>query len=262
MTVRQVAPRATRPRLAPADRAGQVVLVCSGLAWVALASMMLPVGDGPGGAAVTGHLHHHAVNAPAGGGAPSVDPWSLGWVGGWLLMVVAMMWPLMVPTVNRVSRAAYPRWQVRLTLTTIATATLLWLALGLVAASAARVASVPAGSTWWQLAFIVVAALAFRSTRRTRLLWRCVKLPPVAPGGRRGLAGAARAGLVAWRRCAVLCGPVMIAMTIGHTLLVLVAASLSVWWEARHPRAWRDPVPLLLLGVAALGVVGSALVTW
>ncbi len=53
----------------------------------------------------------------------------------------------------------------------------------------------------------------------------------------------------------------MIAMVVGHNPIVLMAASLSVWWEARHPRAWRDPVPLLLIGVAGLGAVGGGLLT-
>ena len=258
MTVGAVAPRATRPRLAAADRAGQVVLLGCALAWLALGWMALP---GPGTGSAPSHAHHHMMAADSGGGVPNVDPWSLGWVLGWLLMVMAMMWPLVVPTVNRVGRAAYPRWRLRLTVTAMATVTLLWLALGLVAASVAQVAGVPEGSVWWQLAFLAVAALAWRSARRARLLRRCVKLPPVAPGGRRGLVGATRVGLVAWRRCAVLCGPVMVAMTVGHTLVVLVAASLSAWWETRHAWAWRDPVPLALLGVAALGVVAAALVS-
>jgi hypothetical protein len=174
-------------------------------------------------------------------------------------MVAAMMWPLLVPTVDRVARSAYPKWRLALTSTTVATSTALWLALGLAAAAVAQLTLVPAASVWWQLAFLLVAAGAWRSARRTRLLWRCVKLPPVAPGGLRGLRNAARAGVVAWRRCATLCGPLMIAMVVGHNPIVLIAASLSVWWESRHPRAWHDPVPLALIGVAALGAVGGGL---
>jgi hypothetical protein len=34
--------------------------------------------------------------------------------------------------------------------------------------------------------------------------------------------------------------------------VLMVSASLAAWWEAAHPRAWRDPVPVLLL--AAGGV--------
>jgi hypothetical protein len=245
MTVGAIA-AATRARLSPADRAGRFVLAGCVLAWVALVAMA---------SAPSPEVAHHAGHAHS---EMALDPWTTEWIATWLLMVVAMMWPLAVPTVNRVWRAAYPRWRVRLALTVMATVTVLWLAFGLVVGTAAMVTRVAAGSVWWQLAFLAVAAVAWRSARRARVLWRCVKLPPVAPGGLRGLGSASRAGLVAWRRCAVLCGPLMVAMAVGHTLAVLVAASLSAWWETRHPRAWRDPVPLALLGVAALGAVGAA----
>ncbi|MFC0682613.1 DUF2182 domain-containing protein [Lysobacter korlensis] len=255
MSVLELVPQSLRPGAPRAGRAGRGLLAGSALAWVALLLLWLPLG-------VSGadpHAHH-AVPGPSGG-APALDAWSPAWAGGWMLMVAAMMWPLLVPTVDRVARSAYPSWRVGLAATAVAASTALWLALGLAAASVAQVASVPAGSVWWQLAFVLVAAGAWRSARRTRLLWRCVKLPPVAPGGLRGVRDAAGAGVVAWRRCAALCGPLMIAMVVGHDPVVLVAASLSVWWEARHPRAWRDPVPLLLIGVAALGAVGGEFMT-
>ncbi|MDQ4137930.1 MAG: DUF2182 domain-containing protein [Actinomycetota bacterium] len=259
MSVRERVPLPIRPRLARglarSGRAGQVVVGGSALAWIALLSLSLPLGF----IAADPHAHHHTP--PPASGAATVDAWSPAWAGGWLLMVAAMMWPLLVPTVDRVARTAYPRWRVPLTTTTVVTSTVLWLTLGLAAASVAQLASVPARSVEWQLAFLLVAAFAWRSARRTLLLWRCVKLPPVAPGGRRGVEGAVRAGVVAWRRCATLCGPLMIAMVVGHNPLVLLAGSLSVWWEARHPRAWRDPVPLLFIGVAGVGAVGGGLLT-
>lgn len=256
MSVLERVPQSLRPGRARTGRAGRGVLVGSSVAWIGLLSLSLPVG-----ASGTGpHTHSHAPGAPSGGAA-TVDAWSLFWAGGWLLMVAAMMWPLLVPTVDRVARSAYPKWRLGLAATTVVTSTVLWLALGLAAASVAQLAAVPAGSVWWQLAFLLVAAMAWRSARRTRLLWRCVKLPPVAPGGLRGVKGAARAGVVAWRRCATLCGPLMIAMVVGHNPIVLLAGSVSVWWEARHPRAWRDPVPLLLLGAAGLGAVGGGILS-
>ena len=71
-----------------------------------------------------------------------------------------------------------------------------------------------------------------------------MRLPPVAPGGRRGLVDRGRAGLRRRGDAArVLCGPVMLAMTVGHTLVVMVCARSPAWWETWHPRAWRDRVP-------------------
>jgi len=169
------------------------------------------------------------------------------WLLTWLLMVAAMMWPLAVPALAAVRQGAFRRWRVRLVATCMATITALWVGAGLAVAAAAHLVAVPAGSVAWQLSWIAVAALATRSAGRARVLWRCGTLPPVAPGGLRGLSTAALAGVAAWRRCAVLCGPLMAAMVVGHDPVLMVSASLAAWWEATHPRAWRDPVPVLLL---------------
>ena len=66
---------------------------------------------------------------------------------------------------------------------------------------------------------------------------------------------AARAGLLTWQRCALLCGPMMLAMVVGHSLVLMVCASLAAWWESWHPRAWRDRVPVTL--IAAGGAVAG-----
>ncbi len=235
---------------------GRVVIAGSVVAWLTLLWLAVPTGP----SAVPGHAHG-SIPGGADAAAAAVDALSWAWVAGWSLMVVAMMWPLLVPTVDHVSRAAFPRWRFTLVSITVLTATLLWLALGFAVALAAQVAGIPAGSVWWQLAFIGVAAVAWRSAARSRLLWRCAKLPPIDPGGLRGARRSAAAGLVSWQRCALLCGPLMMAMVVGHNPVVMIAASISVWWEAWHPRAWRDRVPLALILVAALGAIGGGLLT-
>jgi hypothetical protein len=219
------------------------VLLASGAAWVVLTGVM--VQGWTGGAA--GHPHGH-MQMP-------VDAWSGRWVGLWLVMVAAMMWPLAVPSLGALSRATYRGWRVRLVLAALATVTALWLVAGLLAASLAQLARVPGDSWWWQLGWVTVALVALRSTHRARLLWLCLQLPPLAPGGRRGLLTSVQAGAVTWRRCALLCGPVMAAMVVGHSPVLLVCSSAAAWWEAAHPRAWHDRVPLLLLGLAALWLV-------
>lgn len=244
MSVRQTAPRRSPARAAARLTTSQAILALSALAWALLAALTVAGSTEPFPA--QGHLHH-ATRA--------LEPWSGGWTGMWLLMVAAMMWPLTVPTLTAVSRSAFPGWRFRLVTTCLATGTLLWLAVGLLGATAARAVGVPTDHLGWQLGWVAMAVVAMRSARRARLLWTCAQLPPLAPGGRRGLGSAVGAGVVAWRRCALLCGPVMTAMVIGHNPVLLVGASLAAWWEASHPRAWRDPVPALLLGAAAVGVV-------
>ena len=174
------------------------------------------------------------------GGRRPVEP---GLGRTWLLMVIAMMWPLAVPTVGAVSRSSFRGWRTRLR------GRLPRDRDGPVAGRRPRrrtaragCSAVTAGSVAWQLAFVGLALVAFRFGAAQHAFWRpCLRLPPLAPGGRRGLVTAARAGLLTWRRCALLCGPVMLAMTVGHSPVLMVCASLAAWWEAWHPRAWRDP---------------------
>ncbi|QEO15670.1 DUF2182 domain-containing protein [Agromyces intestinalis] len=248
--------RSTRRRR-PA-RAGDLVLVGSGAAWVVLAAASPLAGQGWPGA------HRHVATAsdasPAAAPAAPVEVWTWAWLAGWLLMVAAMMWPLLAASADRIAAGSFRRWRFALPAVAVGTATALWLGFGLAAGTVAQLAAVPEGSLRWQLAALAVAALARRSAWRARLLSRCAVAPPVAPAGRRGILTAARAGATEWRRCALLCGPLMVAMVVGHSPIVLAAASLAVWWEARHPRAWRDPVPLALIIVAGIGAVGEVVI--
>ena len=242
MTLDQVV-RWVRPVRTPRPPTATWVLAGSLVAWVVLTAEAL-ADMRVGGVAATGHVHHHGVAA--------LHPWTGTWVLGWLGMVAAMMWPLAVPTLSAVGRAAFRGWRVRLVATCLGTVTALWLAAGLAVASVAHALAVPVGSAGWQLGWVAAAVLWNRSAWRTRLMWQCSRSPAIAPGGVRGLASASVAGAVVWRRCALLCGPVMAAMVVGHDPGLMVGASVAAWWEAAHPRAWRDPVPVLLL--AAVGV--------
>ena len=230
------------PVRAPAPPTSTVVLAGSAVAWVVLVALALQELGDPAAA----HAHH---------GAAAVAPWQAGWIAMWLLMLVAMMWPLAVPTLTVVGRAAFPGWRTALVTACLGTLTALWLVAGLVAGSVAHLLGAQGQSLGWQLGWVAVALLAGRSARRARLLERCSRVSAVAPGGVRGLVSAARAGAGDWRRCALLCGPVMTAMVVGHSPALLLGASLAAWWESAHLRAWRDPVPALLLGAVAIVLV-------
>ena len=249
MTLEQVGRRGSgwpdRPRMART-----AVWAASAAAWAGLTRRE---DSGSGGAAYD----------MAGMGSMVVDPWTPAWVGTWLLMVAAMMWPLAdphwPPFVGRPSAAGASGWSRRVSH-----------GHGPVGRGRSRrrrgaqLGAVPARQRPWQVSWLAVAALVTRSTRRARVLWRCGKLPPVAPGGLRGVCHGPIAGVAAWRRCAVLCGPLMTAMVVGHDPVLMVSASLAAWWEAAHPRAWRDPVPVLLLvvGGAWLLLVNVVLGGW
>lgn len=238
-----------------AVRPSPAVLVLAGcaLAWAALT--VLAVGRaGISDHTSAGQLHGHSMHQHSTG----IQLPTAGWIGMWTLMVIAMMWPLTLPCLDLVARSSYRRWRRRLIATALATVTALWLVFGLLAVMLGRLLSPLVSVVWWQLGWIAVALVALRSARRSRLLWRCAKLPPIAPGGVRGVASAAHAAAIWWQRCALLCGAVMAAMAAGHAPALMVCASLSAWWEARHPRAWRDPVPAVLLAVAAAALAVSA----
>jgi len=233
------------------------VLLGAALAWAVLLWPSSPGSEaGAAGSAPTTHLHHHGVPGAAG---HSVVP-DLATTSAWALMVVAMMWPLAVPATDAVVRAAYRRWRPALAATCLATFTVLWLAVGAAGAAVAGALAVDPQTDGWVLTWLAVAVAGTWSSHRHRLLSRCGRFPVIAPGGRRGLSAAVRAGAVVWRRCALLCGPVMLAMVGGHGTALMVCASLAVWWEAWHPRAWRDPVPALLLVCGAVAtLLGPAL---
>ncbi len=229
-------------------RVGSVppVLLGAGAAWLGL--LALAAMPGP-------HASHGSMSLLP------VQPWSVGWAGMWLLMVAAMMWPLTAPMLDAVRRSSYPAWRSPLVLACLASTTVLWLAFGLVAGSFAHVLRVPAGSVAWQAGWLLVAVAATRSAWRARVLWTCLRLPPLAPGGGRGVRSSVEAGLVAWRRCAVLCGPMMVAMAVldhRRGLVLLACTSATAWWEAAHPRRRHDPVPVVaLLGATAWVVLGG-----
>ena len=146
-----------------------------------------------------------------------------------------------------------------LQLAVLATITALWMGVGLVAASLMRELGVPVGAWWWNLLCVSTGLTVARSAHRARVLTACLRLPPLAPGGRRGVASSVRAGVHSWRGCVLLCAPVMAVMLAGHDLMLMSLASAAVWWEAWHPRAWRDPMPTLLLAACAAWVVVTQL---
>lgn len=235
---RQVLPQAGLP----AARTRLVVHLAAGAAWAGL-FVLAVVGGGDGGH--VGHAGH------AGHGAPAASP---PWLLGYGLMVVAMMWPLMAPVAALVARSTFPSRRVLHVGIVLVVTTSLWLAFG-AALHAVTLVLGPATPPWWPTVWLGVAVAVTWLPRRARLLWLCLRLPPVYPGGRRGLGTTTRAAWVFWRRCALLCGPVMAAMVTDHGLAVMALASAAVWWEQWHPRARRDHVPRALLAAALLASV-------
>ncbi|HEX5145229.1 MAG TPA: DUF2182 domain-containing protein [Mycobacterium sp.] len=180
------------------------------------------------------------------------------WSGHWLLMVVAMMWPLYAVSAAAVGRASFRRWRAGTVTAYIGAITVLWLAVGILVRACYQLLGSSVPATLWSTAWLLVGAAATWSVWRARLLRTCNRLGVIAPAGWRGLRSAASCGLRSWPRCALLCGPVMLAMVAAHSLPLMIGGSAAVWWEQRHPRAWRDPVPVVVLAATAVGLVVAA----
>lgn len=217
-----------------------------------------PVSRAPGPSQMSHQMtamdhHAHSSSHPTIFGAITSS-----WVTHWALMVAAMMWPLYSRRAAVIARHSFRRWRVPLVITFVAVITALWLVIGLAAHDAYRLLPAMAPAWAWPMAWLAVAVLATRSMWRHRVLGRCqAAATVVAPCGRRGVAGAARAAVRDWPSCFLLCGPVMLAMVGAHELLIMVGGSVAVWWEQRHPHAWRDPVPVAALVAAAAGVAAA-----
>jgi hypothetical protein len=223
----------------PGDAALLTTRVAAAGAWVALVAPALSAG------AHAGHSNHDAAAGPS---TPAA------WVLAYGLMVVAMMWPLTDRVAGMVYRTSFRSRRALHVGVLLAVSTALWLAYGAVLRAVALILG-QAATPWWSAAWLGVALALTWQPRRARLLRTCLRLPALHPGGRRGLATAARAAFIFWRRCALLCGPVMAAMVSHHGLTVMALASAAVWWEQWHPRAAHDLVPRVLLLAALVSVV-------
>ena len=200
--------------------------------------------------------HHHHGGHPMGAGHPG-GGWA--WTFHWLLMVIAMMWPLYGGVVAAITTASYRRWRVITVGVFVVVITALWLLFGLTVRAAYLVVQGAVPAWMWSLGWLAVAIVVTRSMWRAHLLRTCRRVRVLAPAGRRAIITAADTAARSWPRCVVLCGPVMVAMVAAHQLPLMIGGSAAVWWEQRHPHAWRDPVPVTILVATAALLLGTYL---
>jgi predicted metal-binding membrane protein len=208
------------------------------------------------------HHHHHGVpttsNGPTGT-APGLGPWLTEW-GGWALMVLAMMLPIVAPHARRVAMRSLWRRRQRAMMSFVVGYLAVWLAIGGVLAAMlvapAQLRPGPAG-----LSAALLGAAAWQVSRpRRRVLRRCGVLPPSAIRGWHADLDCATGGWRIGLRCAFTCGPVMLAMAMGHSLILmsgLLALLLSERARGPNPdhRAGRPLEAWCLVAYAALGAV-------
>ncbi|WP_447155567.1 copper chaperone [Nakamurella sp. GG22] len=149
--------------------------------------------------------------------------------GSWLLMVVAMMGPAMVPRVRHVAQCCVGRARTHAIAETLTGALLIWTAVGVLVVGLVTVSPVlDAGNSpvAFGVAWLLVAGWQL-SASKVSALARChaIRIPRgVADGRGRLTAGVAYSG---W--CVVSCGPAMVAMALtGHPLLLMIVLTIGL----------------------------------
>ena len=204
-------------------------------AWAALLVMAWAPSSGGGAMAA----HEHGMAAP---GTGFLAGWTEAW-GHWTLMIAAMMLPVVAPQVRVVARRSLWTRQQRSAAAYVAGYLAVWVAAGaLLLAPLVLLDAYPLG-TPWLVAVLLVAAVWQVSRPRRRVLRRCAGLKLGAATGRAADRDCAREGVRAGGRCLVTCGPVMLSMLAGHSL-VLMAGLLLVLLSERS----RGPDPLRRVG--------------
>jgi predicted metal-binding membrane protein len=236
------------------------VLVVTALAWliIAIAPMTTP-----------GMTHSDATTMgmamPAGTG--SMDRMSAhlsvgslpGFLGMWLLMVVAMMCPLLICPLRHLGARTLPRRRASARILFLLAYTATWTLAGIVLLGMAgllgRLASAVAVS-----GAIGVAALWQFAPGKQRCLNRHHTYPPLAVFGGRADGAALRfgAGHALW--CAGSCSPLMLLPLVVPTdqLAVMAAVTLWIWaeqFEFPAVATWRVRVPTRAVLIVRAGIV-------
>ena len=190
------------------------VYAVAALAWIDLALMSL-------GSMGAGQHAHHTM-AMSGESAAFLPSWTDA-SSEWALMVVAMMLPVVAPQVRTVAlRSLWTRRQ-RSSGAFLVGYVAVWVAAGAALLSPlVALGAYPLG-TPWLVGILLLAAGWQVSAPRRRLLRRCASLRLGAADGRAADVDCARAGVRSGVRCLATCGPLMLAMLAGHSVLLMVA---------------------------------------
>jgi hypothetical protein len=199
--------------------------------------------------------HAHDMWAHAGGASMSTARI----LRDWMLMVVAMMFPLTIGAVQGTAARSLWRRRHRAIVAWLAGYSAPWLLVGALAVLpvAAHVAST--SSALWIAAAFACAALWQSTESRAKALSACHRTWPLAPSGWRATRDCLRAGSVTSASCIIACAPLMVACSLlGHGplgLATMIGATTLALVERYSPRPdWR----LLSASVALPTVIALA----
>jgi predicted metal-binding membrane protein len=178
------------------------------------------------------------------------------WAAEWALMIVAMMFPLLVPMVRHVAARSFATQRERSVGLFVASYALVWLAaaalcsVALVAVRAAFQALDLAA--WTGLICCALAAAWQLSPAKVRAVNRCHGTVPLRPWAHDAARDAIGFGLLHGTRCVRACLPVMVLpLAGGHGLAAMAAVFAILLAERARPRPqYRlSAIVLVLLGL-------------
>ena len=196
-----------------------------------------------------GGAHSHGM-ASSGAGATAL----LAGLGHWLLMVVAMMFPLLVPSVRVAAFRSLRRRRHRAILLFLSGYLATWTLLGL--ATSGLLIAVPQLSDGLQAgaaaAAFLLAALWQGTEWKRRALVACHWTMPLAPTGLKADRDCLRFGWRIGGACCLSCWLLMLACTLcGHSILALVGcAAVGSAERTADPRTRR----LIVFGILAMAL--------
>jgi hypothetical protein len=231
------------------------------VAAVAASVLVLPVVSAAVVDAVQGHsaTHSHSMGEAPSGQLPFTTAWVTGWTH-WAVMVLAMMLPLLAGHVHTVATRSLWSRRHRASAVFVVAFVSVWFAAG--GALVAAGSLLPDPRVWVPPVLLAAAACHVAAPRR-RLLRRCTSLRLGHPRGIDADLDCARAGLRSAVRCVGTCGPMMAAMALSHSLLLMTALAMVLVGErSRGPdplrRAGRPREAWALLALAVLAGAWAA----
>ena len=194
--------------------------------------------DSTGAGLTLAHQHHHA-------NAFSMRSW-MSETSSWMLMIVAMMFPLIANSAcNVAARSLWPRRQ-----RAIAGFVIGYLCVWLIAGIALSLAiSYIRTQSWVDVKAVVgfsfIAAAAWQITPvKRRALFSCHRTMPIAPEGWQADCGCVRYGWVIGGSCLLNCWAWMLFCTLtGHNLVAMLFAAFIGIAERYPIRKFKFPVP-------------------
>lgn len=217
------------------------------LGMASLAWAMLLAANLEGFEARTGRGHHHLTE----GGST----WILSDLAHWHLMVLAMMIPVVVPSLRVAAFRSFWRRRHRAIAGFLVGYLAVWTFVGL--AVCGVLAWTPRLTHEWRSqaaagAFLLAAGWQWSRIKR-RALVACHGTIPLAPKGPRASCDCMLFGWQVGRWCALACSPLMVACTFtGHSSLALVTCA---WIGLVERYSWRPCRKLITTGILGLAVV-------